>query len=113
MAPARRHGEDPRYAQLMKPLVINVVSASASTPVVHHSAMAAAGRNPTKVKELVLAVVTAVAKAAGTKEAKGVGRIVDAVAVDIRTLVGGITIRGTGDRQRITTTRAGAPWQRL
>ena len=74
---------------------------------------AADGRSPTKVKELDLVVETTVAKAAGTREAKDVGRIVDAVAVEIRTQDGGITIRGIGDRRRITTQRAGTPRQRL
>ena len=74
--------------------------------------MAAAGRNPRKVKVLVLAVVTAAAKAAGEIEDVDLESAVDAEAA-VTTTIGGAMARGTGDRRRITTTRARTPRQRL
>ena len=75
--------------------------------------MAAAGRNPTKVKVLELAVVTAAAKAAGAIVEEDAGRTVDVEAVAIRIPAGGAMMVGTGDPQRIATKMAGTPWQRL
>ena len=113
LAPARRDGEDQPFALVMKLLVTSAASAWVNILGERRSVTAVVGKSPAKVKEQEPVVETTAAKAAGTKEAKDVGRIVDAVAVEIRTQDGGITIRGIGDRRRITTQRAGTPRQRL